>query len=284
MPTFRLIAECSRNPRIISNISNILEFYNSDILEMNHYLEPKSQSTFIRYKFKSTRLDFNIKALNEKISRLAIEFPISWKITDTAIKNRVILMVSRTSHCLVDLLDRWSNRELDCEVIGVISNHNNLKSITQYYEVPYYHIPIEKDNKQKGFSTVASILKEHQPETIVLARYMQVIPMELCLEYQNRIINIHHSILPSFIGARPYHQAKNRGVKLIGATGHYVSSILDDGPIIDQDVVRINHEHTVEALIECGKDIEKRVLSRSLRYHLDERVLVHKNKTIVFSI
>jgi formyltetrahydrofolate deformylase len=193
------------------------------------------------------------------------------------------LMVSKGTHCLADLLDRWKSKELFFDIACVISNHDDMRGLCEFYGLKYHHVVIDNDNKQLGFDEVERIVDDCNAETIVLARYMQIIPPALCLKYKYQVINIHHSFLPAFIGARPYHQAHRRGVKLIGATCHYVTEQLDEGPIIDQDVVRVSHSAAVEDLVRLGKDVEKTVLARGLRAHLEDRVLVHGNSTVVFN-
>lgn len=207
---------------------------------------------------------------------------MDWHVSDSGVRKKVVLMASRESHCLADLLHRWHSDELDCEITSVISNHEDLRSMVEWHGIPFHHVPVDSQNKTPAFEKVASLIDEQQADCIVLARYMQILPPQLCERYANRVINIHHSFLPSFVGARPYHQAAQRGVKLIGATCHYVTDELDAGPIIEQDVVRITHRHNAEDMVRLGKDVEKMVLSRGLRYHLEDRVLVHDNKTVVF--
>ena len=192
-------------------------------------------------------------------------------------------MASRESHCLADLLHRWHSGELDCDITSVISNHDDLRSMVEWHGIPFHHVPVAPDNKAPAFAEVTRLIDEQAADVIVLARYMQILPPALCQRYANRVINIHHSFLPSFIGAKPYHQAAQRGVKLIGATCHYVTEELDAGPIIEQDVVRVSHRLNADDMVRLGKDVEKMVLSRGLRYHLEDRVLVHDNKTVVFS-
>lgn len=208
---------------------------------------------------------------------------MKWRVTDSSELKRVVLMASRESHCLADLLHRWHSGELACEIPCVISNHDELRSMVEWHGIPYYHVPVDPQNKEPAFAEVSRLVREHAADTVVLARYMQILPPQLCQEFAMQVINIHHSFLPSFVGARPYHQASLRGVKLIGATCHYVTEELDAGPIIEQDVVRITHRDSVEDMVRLGKDVEKMVLSRGLRYHLEDRVLVHDNRTVVFA-
>jgi formyltetrahydrofolate deformylase len=194
----------------------------------------------------------------------------------------MIIFVSKYDHCLVDLLYRHQSGELACEIPLIISNHPDNQAIAEFYKIPYQIVSVTKENKAQAESQIHRLITEHKPDFMVLARYMQILSNDFVNRYPQRIINIHHSFLPAFVGARPYHQAFERGVKLIGATSHYVTEVLDDGPIIEQDVVRVSHRDTVEDLIRKGRDLEKVVLSRAVRSHVENRVLVYGNKTVVF--
>ena len=207
---------------------------------------------------------------------------MQWRLTDTSKPKRVVLMASTQAHCLSDLLYRWRSGEMQFDIPCVISNHDELRSYVNWHNIPYHHIPVDQSDKTAHFADVATQIAQSRADVIVLARYMQILPPALCATYPGQIINIHHSFLPAFVGAKPYHQAAERGVKLIGATCHYVTSDLDAGPIIEQDVVRISHHDSVPDLVRKGKDVEKNVLAKGLRYHLEDRVLLHGNKTIVF--
>jgi len=213
---------------------------------------------------------------------VATELEMNWKISDSAKKKRVVILVSKQEHCLYDLLARWQSKELDIDIPCVISNHDALRGFVEWHGIPFHHVPMSADTKVAAFAEVMRLFDEACADTMVLARFMQILTPEVCAAYPGRIINIHHSFLPSFVGARPYHQAYQRGVKLIGATCHYVTADLDQGPIIEQDVIRIDHSDSVKDMVRYGKDIEKAVLARGLRYHLEDRVLTHGNKTVVF--
>jgi formyltetrahydrofolate deformylase len=206
---------------------------------------------------------------------------MDWKISDNSVKKRVVILVSKLEHCLYDLLARWKAGELDIEIPCVISNHDTWRSFVEWHGIPFHHVPVTPDNKAQAYDEVQRLFEDARADTMVLARYMQVLSPKLCAAYPGRIINIHHSFLPSFVGAKPYHQAYGRGVKLTGATCHYVTEELDQGPIIEQDVIRIRHSDRPDDLVRLGRDIEKAVLARGLRYHLEDRVLIHGNKTIV---
>ncbi len=186
----------------------------------------------------------SVAALRASFETVASEFNMQWSLVDTQKRRRVVLMVSKESHCLVDLLYRWQAGELDCDIVGVISNHDDMRSLTEWYGIPYHHVPVDPSNKQASFAKVQAEIDSARADCVVLARYMQILPPDLCAHYAGRVINIHHSFLPSFAGAKPYHQAYQRGVKLIGATCHYVTEELDAGPIIEQDIHRVSHCHT----------------------------------------
>ena len=236
----------------------------------------------MRHCIKADSLSISLDEFRRRFAEIAGEFAMDWQINDSRVPKKVILMASKESHCLSDLLHRWHSKELFCDIPCVISNHDDLRSMVEWHGIPFFHVPVDKENKQQHFDRVVSIIREHQADSIVLARYMQILPAAVCDEYAGQTINIHHSFLPSFAGAKPYHQAAERGVKLIGATCHYVTQELDAGPIIDQDVMRISHNDSVEDMVRLGKDVEKMVLARGVRSHIEDRVLIHGNKTVVF--
>jgi len=219
--------------------------------------------------------------LRRRFAPLAQEFAMSWQLADSALKKRLVVLVSKQDHCLDDLLHRWRSGELLVDIPCVISNHDDLRGFVEWHGIPFVRVDMQGD-KAAAFEKIAALFDEHRGDCMVLARFMQILPPSLCQRYPGRIVNIHHSFLPSFVGAKPYHQAYQRGVKLIGATCHYVTDELDAGPIIEQDTVRIDHGDTVDDLVRYGRDIEKTVLARGLRYHVEDRVLVCGNKTIVF--
>jgi formyltetrahydrofolate deformylase len=209
-------------------------------------------------------------------------FNMKWRLAQSSHRQRMIILVSKYDHCLADLLYRHQSGELACDIPLIISNHEDNRAIAEFYKIPYAVVAMTKENKSQAEAQIQALLNEHKPDFLVLARYMQILSNDFVNRYPQRIINIHHSFLPAFVGARPYHQAFERGVKLIGATSHYVTEVLDDGPIIEQDVVRVSHRDTVDDLIRKGRDLEKVVLSRAVRWHVENRVLVYGNKTVVF--
>lgn len=282
-PVYRLTISCPDAVGIVAKVSQFLAQHNGTITEANHHADLNTGWFFMRNEIKADSMPFDLNAFCEAFSPIAESLNMKWNITDSRIKPKVILMVSKQNHCLADLLNRWHTGELDCEICCVISNHDDLSEQVNWYGLKYHHVPMDKDNKQVHFDEVANLIEQYQAQTIVLARYMQILPPSVCEKYEGQIINIHHSFLPSFAGAKPYHQAYDRGVKLIGATCHYVTQELDAGPIIDQDVARITHRDVAQEMVRLGKDVERSVLARGLRWHLQDRVIVHGNKTVVFS-
>ena len=281
--SYRLVISCPDQVGIVAAVSAFIAKHQGWITEAHHYSDPSSQWFFMRYVVRANSLPFGIEGFRERFEPIAERFGMHWTLTDTGINKRVVLMASTQAHCLSDLLYRWRSGELAFDIPCVLSNHDELRRYVEWHGIPYHHLPVNKDDKGPHFAAVSEAIESVQADAVVLARYMQILPADLCQRYPGAMINIHHSFLPSFVGAKPYHQASARGVKLIGATCHYVTSELDAGPIIEQDVVRVNHHNGVEDMVRLGKDVEKMVLARGLRYHLEDRVLVHGNKTIVFA-
>ncbi|WP_415904204.1 formyltetrahydrofolate deformylase [Neptuniibacter sp. QD48_55] len=280
---FRLVLACPDRVGIVAMVSNFISSHGGSISDANQHSDSTTGWFFMRVEISAATLPFSLEELKSAFAPIAQSFNMDWDITDSATPKRVILMASREAHCLADLLYRYHEGELDCEIPCVISNHDDLRSMVEWHNIPFHHVPVDKENKQPHFEEVSRLIRDHSAETVVLARYMQILPSDICAEYAHRIINIHHSFLPSFAGAKPYHQAHERGVKLIGATCHYVTEELDAGPIIDQDVVRISHRDLPEDMVRLGRDVEKTVLSRGLRWHLEDKILVQGNKTVVFN-
>jgi formyltetrahydrofolate deformylase len=283
---FTLAASCPDRTGIIARVTGFFAEHRGWILESSFHSDEGDDSRparyFMRIEVKADSLPFMLAELRERFRPIAEELQMDWKITDSAVKKRVAVLVSKQEHCLYDLLARWQSKELDIEIPCVISNHDTFKGFVEWHGIPFHHVPVTAENKPKAYAEVRRLIDEVRADSIVLARYMQILSPDLCEAYPSRILNIHHSFLPSFVGAKPYHQAYQRGVKLIGATCHYVTAELDQGPIIEQDVIRIDHSDSPDDMVRYGKDIEKTVLARGLRYHLEDRVLVHGNKTVVF--
>jgi formyltetrahydrofolate deformylase len=280
--TYRLVISCPDKVGIVARVSQFVAEHKGWLTEANYHSDPDSGWFFMRNEIKAHSLTVNLDEFRQAFTALADEYGMQWYIRDSSVPQKVAILASHASHCLADILHRWHSKELFCDISCVISNHENLRNMVEWHGIPFHYVPVDKDNKQSAFDSVNDIIVRHGAETIVLARYMQIIPPNLCQQYAGKLINIHHSFLPSFVGANPYQKAFDRGVKLIGATSHYVTDILDEGPIIEQDVIRVNHRHTKDDLVRLGKDVEKSVLSRGLRNHLEDRVIVHGNKTVVF--
>ena len=283
MRCYRLIISCPDKVGIVARVSQFIAQHGGMIMEANHHADQVTGWFFMRHEICAESLPFDLAGFRERFASVAEGLEMQWQVYDSAQPKRVVLMASRESHCLADILYRWHSQELDFELACVISNHRDLEDMVAWYQVPYHHVPVDSRDKAPAFAQVQQLIDQYAADVVVLARYMQILPEAVCTEYAGRIINIHHSFLPSFAGARPYHQAYERGVKLMGATCHYVTEELDAGPIIEQDTTRISHQHTLEDMIRLGRDTEKHVLARGLRYHLEDRVLIQGNKTIVFS-
>ena len=280
-----LTISCPDRSGIIAAVSGFIAQHGGFIVEASYHTEQEAQRFFMRQEILADSLPFDADEFRSRFAALAQEFGMSWQLSDSAIRKRLVVLVSKQDHCLNDLLHRWRSSELLVDIPCVISNHEDLRSFVEWHGIPFIHVDMPENEataKAAAFDRIAALFEQHRGDCMVLARFMQILPSSLCQRYPGRIINIHHSFLPSFVGAKPYHQAYQRGVKLIGATCHYVSEELDAGPIIEQDTVRIDHGDTVEDLVRYGRDIEKTVLARGLRYHVEDRVLVCGSKTIVF--
>lgn len=280
---YRLVVSCPDRVGIVAQVSNFIANQGGSITEASQHSDLVTGRFFMRYEILADTVSLDADGLRRAFQPIAKEFEMSWSLHDTAQRKRVVLLVSKASHCLVDLLYRWTVGELDCDIACVISNHDDLRSHVEWHDIPFYHVPVEPDQKAQAFAEIERLVEITEADVVVLARYMQILPPTLCQRYAGRIINIHHSFLPSFVGAKPYHQAYERGVKLIGATCHYVTEELDAGPIIEQDIHRVSHCHTANDLVRFGRDVEKSVLARGLRWHLQDRVLIRGNKTVVFA-
>ena len=289
MPTERryvLTLSCPDTTGIVARIAGFLADAGGWIVEAGYHSDVDSGWFFTRQVVRADSLPFEADELRRRFAEVAAELggQASWTVTDTGVPKRAVLLVSKEMHCLHDLLGRVAAGELPVRLEAVIGNHDALEGIVRAHGVPFHHVPFpaEPDGKAAAFAQVCKLVDEHEPDAVVLARFMQILPPQLCERWAGRALNIHHSFLPSFVGARPYHQAHARGVKLIGATCHYVTANLDAGPIVEQDVIRVNHDDTVSDMVRRGRDIERLVLARGLRWHLEDRVLVHGNKTVVF--
>jgi formyltetrahydrofolate deformylase len=280
--TYRLVISCPDQVGIVAAVSHFVAAHDGWLLESSYHAEPDSGWFFMRNEIRASSLSVSLDEFRDKFSEIAEKYDMNWSIKDSAEPRKVVLLASHASHCLADILHRWHSEELYCEISCVISNHENLRAMVEWHNIPFIYVPVDKDNKPAAFAKMSEIIDSYNADTLVLARYMQIIPPFMCEKYSGRLINIHHSFLPSFIGANPYLRAYERGVKLVGATSHYVTQDLDEGPIIEQDVIRVGHRHSKEDLVRLGKDVEKQVLARALRNHLEDRVIVHGCKTVVF--
>jgi len=282
-----LLISCPDRKGEVATIADFVYRHNGNILHADEHADEESGLFLMRVEFdpKDFDIDLSQKDLadfGKHFSPVAEAFHMKWRLAQSSQRQRMIILVSKYDHCLVDLLYRHKSGELACDIPLIISNHADNQAIADFYKIPYAIVPVTKDNKNEAEARIHSLIGQHKPDFMVLARYMQILSNDFVNRYPQKIINIHHSFLPAFVGARPYHQAFERGVKLIGATSHYVTEVLDDGPIIEQDVVRVSHRDTVEDLIRKGRDLEKVVLSRAVRWHVENRVLLYGNKTVVF--
>ncbi|MEV6072709.1 formyltetrahydrofolate deformylase [Nocardia sp. NPDC052001] len=278
---------CPDRPGIIARITSFIADFGGSIVEAGYHSDLDTGWFFTRQAIKAATVPFDLDELRERFTTVAAELgpDTEWEVLDTGVRRRAVLLVSKDAHCLHDLLGRAASGELPATIEAVIGNHPDLAAITEAHGITFHHVPFPKDPAERGpaFEEVRKLVDAYEPDAVVLARFMQVLPAELCEHWAGKALNIHHSFLPSFVGARPYHQAFARGVKLIGATCHYVTAELDAGPILEQDVTRIDHADTVHDMVRQGRDIERVVLARGLRWHLEGRVLVHGRRTVVFS-
>jgi formyltetrahydrofolate deformylase len=282
--TARLLITCPDVPGIVAAVSNLLYNHGANITALDqHSTDPEGGTFFMRLEFQTPHLDISRAALERSFQdRVASQYGMDWTISYAANRKQVAILVSRHDHALLELLWRWTRGELTAAVTQVISNHPDLGAAVEGFGVPFHHVPVTRETRSEAEARILDLL-EGQADLVVLARYMQVLSPPFVERFQNRIINIHHSFLPAFAGADPYRQASERGVKLIGATAHFVTSGLDEGPIIEQDVIRVSHRHSVAELRELGRDIERTVLARAVKWFLEDRIIVHDNKTVVFA-
>jgi formyltetrahydrofolate deformylase len=273
---------CPDRVGLLARLTSFVAFHGGNLLEVHQFTDPITGWFFTRMAIDTGTLALDTAGLRKAFTPLATELQGDWSIREEKTRLRTAILVSKLGHCLADLLWRWRAGELPMEIPLVISNHADFREMVEREGLRFVHVPVEAPDKAAGLRRTAELLCEHQIDLVVLARYMQIIPPDLCDAWQGRIINIHHSFLPSFVGANPYRRAYDRGVKLIGATCHYITRLLDEGPIIDQEVVRVEHFHSPEDLLRLGRDCERLALARGVRYHLHDRVLIHGNKTVVF--
>lgn len=282
MNKLTLTISCPDQIGLVAAVSDFLAKHQISIIEANHHTDSETKWFFMRHEIVFDPTVTTKGSLQNDFKAIATKYDMNWTLADNAVKNRVVVMASKESHCITDILHRWHENELNCEIVAVVANHKEMQKYAQWYQLPFHHIDFKTD-KTSAFNEMEQLVADYQADTIVLARFMQILPDTLCQKFAHQVINIHHSFLPSFVGAKPYHQAYERGVKLIGATCHYVTADLDAGPIIEQEISRISHSDSVQDMVRKGKECEKQALARGLRYHLEHRVMVKGNKTVVFA-
>ncbi|MFD1175223.1 formyltetrahydrofolate deformylase [Paenibacillus puldeungensis] len=279
----RMLISCPDGPGIVAAVSRFLHEHGANIVQSDQYtMDPEGGMFFMRIEFDLEELDTHLASLKADFADIADKFEMQWNIYQLSRKKKLAIFVSKEDHCLVELLWQWQAGDLDAEISMVISNHPDMKEYVESFGIPYYHTPVTPETKQEAVQKQLEIVGD-KVDLIILARYMQIVPPALIEPYRNRIINIHHSFLPAFVGGKPYAQAYERGVKIIGATAHYVTEELDGGPIIEQDVQRVSHRDDVNELKRIGRTIERVVLARAVKWHIEDRILVHQNKTVVFN-
>ena len=284
MKTAKLLLHCPDQPGILAEVTDFITVNKGNIIYLDQYVDHVENIFFMRIEWELESFLVPQEKIEDYFETLyAQKYGMSFRLYFSDVKPRMAIFVSKMSHCLFDLLARYTAGEWNVEIPLIISNHPDLQHVAERFGIPFHLFPITKETKEEQEKKEMELLAKHKVNFIVLARYMQVISEKMIDAYPNRIINIHHSFLPAFVGARPYHAAFERGVKIIGATSHYVTTELDAGPIIEQDVVRITHKDTVQDLVNKGKDLEKIVLSRAVQKHIERKVLAYKNKTVIFN-
>jgi formyltetrahydrofolate deformylase len=278
-----LILSCPDQRGIVATVTALLFEHGANIEESQQFQDPRTAQFFMRIRFSVDIGGPSAQRWRALFSPVGTAYDMDWSIRDAATPYRAVLMVSKFGHCLNDLLFRWRSGALNLDIPAVVSNHPDLEPLVASYGIPFHHVPITADTKPQAEEALRRIVGEHDVDLVVLARYMQVLSDDLTRDLSGRVINIHHSFLPSFKGAKPYHQAFARGVKRVGATAHYVTADLDEGPIIEQDVVRVDHRMTPDDLVRAGEEVESRVLARAVRWHCESRVLLNGDRTVVFS-
>ena len=277
-----LLIDCPDRKGIVAAIADFLYAHGANILHADQHQDNNLGLFFMRVEWDLDGFDLSGEGLPRQFQPVAERFGMRWRVEYSAARPAVAVFVSSYLHCLVDLLYRHQTGEFACTIPLVLSNHTEARPLAEFYGIPFHHVPVEKNNKAEAERVQFELLERHGVALVVLARYMQILSPDFVGRYPQRIINVHHSFLPAFSGARPHRAAFERGVKLIGATSHYVTEVLDDGPIIEQDVARVSHRDQLEDLIQKGRDLERVVLSRAVRWHLDHRILVYGKKTVVF--
>jgi formyltetrahydrofolate deformylase len=277
-----LLIDCPDRKGLVAAIANFLYQHNANILHADQHQDAEEGLFFMRVEWDLADFALDVARFAEHFSPIAQRLEMNWRLELSTARPKVAIFVSRYDHCLADLLYRQKNGELACEIPLIVSNHPDARPLAEFHDVPFRYIPVSPESKSEAESRQLELLEGRQVDLVVLARYMQILSPEFVARFPLRIINVHHSFLPAFSGARPYHRAYERGVKLIGATSHFVTEVLDEGPIIEQGVARISHRDQLEDLIQKGRDLEKAVLSRAVRWYIEHRILVYKKKTVIF--
>jgi formyltetrahydrofolate deformylase len=280
--TATLLIHCPDRSGIVAAISNFLYVHGANILHADQHQDNEVGLFFMRVEFDLTKFDLDEDGLRAEFGALAVGFSMQWRIAYSARRPAIAIFVSQYLHCLVDLLYRHRVGEFPCTIPLIVSNHREAEELAAFYGIPFHYLPVNKSNKPETEAAQLKLLRDNSIDLVVLARYMQILSADFVGCNPQRIINVHHSFLPAFSGARPYHAAHERGVKLIGATSHYVTEVLDEGPIIEQDVVRVSHRDQVDDLVQKGRDMERMVLSRAVKWHLENRILHYSRKTVIF--
>jgi len=284
MNKITLLINCNDQSGIIAAVTNFIAANKGNIVYIDQHVDREQDIFFMRLESEFFDSSFSIDFLKSQFEdSIAQKFNMKWSVYSSDKKINMALFVSKYDHCLYDILGRYNSGELKVEIPFILSNHTDLKQIAESFKIPFYHIPITKASKHKAEDEQLKLLKKHKVDFVVLARYMQIVSDKLIDKYPNNIINIHHSFLPAFVGAKPYHSAYKRGVKIIGATSHYITEELDAGPIIEQDIAHVSHTYEIEDLIAKGRDLEKIVLSTAIKLHINRKVMVYNNKTVIFS-
>ena len=277
-----LLIDCPDRKGLVAAIADFLYRHDANILHADQHEEHETGLFLMRVEWDLSDFALTAAQFREHFTPIAEQLQMQWRFELSSLRPNVAIFVSQYDHCLADLLYRHQSGELACNIPLIVSNHSQARRLAAFYQIPFHYIPVSRENKGEAERQQLALLDQHSVDLVVLARYMQILSADFVAHYPRRIINVHHSFLPAFSGARPYHRAVERGVKLIGATSHYVTDALDEGPIIEQDVVRISHRDQVQDLIQKGRDLEKVVLSRAVRWHIEHRILVYANKTVIF--
>jgi formyltetrahydrofolate deformylase len=277
-----LLFSCPDKKGIVAEVTHFIAAYEGNILQSDQHHDRETNTFFMRVEWDIAEFTVPAEKITQAFEPIAIKFAMNWRIEFSSHRMRMAVFVSKYDHCLYDILLKEKSGELSGNIAMIISNHPDGEDIARHFDIPFYHIPVTRDTKDQAEKKQMELIEKYQVDVIILARYMQILSKEFTSAYPNRIINIHHSFLPAFVGAKPYHQAYARGVKIIGATSHYVTADLDQGPIIEQDVTRVSHRDSVEDLVQKGKTLEQMVLSKAVKQHLNHKVHVYGNKTVVF--